>query len=157
MNGDSISLEQNYSSGSSSGNINTINQGAPNAGGYMVSTYSPPENVTAPLGNLALYTCSGGSYAQCDGGICFTSTNGKTSPLWGNVSGYQIICSCPVTATDGTFQVFGPRNCPKKAKDYDAICGANVNNTNNNGATIYIGSPLGVSKQLAACLTGKDQ
>ena len=158
-NGNSISEEQSYPFPSvppSGKNINTVNQGAP-TNGYMVSTYSPPAGVTSPNGNLALYTCDGGgSYAQCDGGICFTSTTGKSSPLWGAVSSNQIVCSCPITTTKTSFQVFGPNPCPKKPRDYDAICATNVSKVNN-GATIYIGSPSGYPEKLAACLTGTSQ
>src|SRR5271166_4103836 len=101
MHGNSISLQQTYPFPSvhPEGNINTMNQGAPGAGGYMVSTYSPPANVTSPAGNIAVYSCDGGTYAQCDGGLCFSSTTGKTSPLWGPVSNDQIVCSCPVKTT----------------------------------------------------------
>ena len=51
---------------------------------YMISTYSLPESIASPQGGAAVYTCSGGgdsgAYAQCDGGICFRSTEETTFP-----------------------------------------------------------------------------
>ncbi|MFM7085356.1 MAG: hypothetical protein ACKOW3_10215 [Hyphomicrobium sp.] len=155
MYGTSISTAQTYPFPStnsfteinSSGNIATVNQGAPGAGGYVVSTYSPPMSE-----NIALYTCNdGGSYAQCDGGLCFSSTTGKSSPLWGSVSSNQIICSCPITTSKNSFQVFGPATCPTSKAEYDAICSVNASRINN-GAVHYIGAPTGVPEGLAKCL-----
>jgi hypothetical protein len=157
MYGTSISSDQSYPfpSDNPSGNIVTVNQGAPSAGGYVVSTYSPPPGATTSSGDLAIYTCDeGGTFAQCDGGICFTSTVGKSSPLWGEVeSGKngQIICSCPVVTTKLPFQVMGPKPCPTDRATYDAVCGANVSKINN-GAIIYIGAPPGGFETLAVCL-----
>jgi hypothetical protein len=76
LHGNSISLPHNFPFPSirPAGNINTVNEGAPHRGGYIVSTYSPPAGAIGPQGNLAIYTCEGGSYAQCDGGLCFNST-----------------------------------------------------------------------------------
>ena len=56
---------------------------------YMISTYSLPESVASPQGGGAVYTCSGegsGAYAQCDGGICFRSTEDTTFP------GFESLC-----------------------------------------------------------------
>jgi hypothetical protein len=140
-------------------NIDTVNEDAP-INGYIVSTFSPPPGLTGPSGNLALYTCNaGGSYAQCDGGLCFTSTRAKHSPpppLWGAVSSSQIVCSCPIATPETSYQVFGPNQCPTTAKEYDEICAAGVTKTNN-GAVIYVGAPVGVPEKLAACLTGEPQ
>ena len=50
---------------------------------YMISTYSLPELIASPQGGGAVYTCSGdgsGAYAQCDGGICFRSTEETSFP-----------------------------------------------------------------------------
>ena len=65
--GDSISLPFRFGKGQ---DVCTVNaQGAAN--GYMVSTLSLAEEVTAPTGDMAIYTCparrSDGAYAQCDG------------------------------------------------------------------------------------------
>jgi len=150
LRGDSISLPQRFPFPPDKVNpddISTVNQGAPNRGGYMVSTYSPPSGA-----NLAVYQCEGGAYSQCDGGLCFTSTTGRNSPLWGHVSNNQIICSCPITESAVPFEVMGPSPCPTTAAEFDNICGSNVSRANN-GAITYIGSPVpGSFEKLAACL-----
>ncbi len=152
MNGTSISLDQSFPVPKPSGDITTINQGEPAAGGYVVSTYSPPAGATSPLGNLAIYNCyKGGTYAQRDGGICFTSTTGKSSPLWGDVGSSQIICSCPVVTTSVPFAVMGPKPCPADQATYDAVCGKNVSKVEN-GAMIYIGATPRAFETLAGCL-----
>src|SRR3954465_9297607 len=96
--GDSISLPFKFDKGE---NVCTVNaEGADN--GFMVSTFSLPPSVVAPSGDMALYTCPGatsdGAYAQCDGGLCFTSTEGGSfmrvaRPLKKG----EIVCSCPIT------------------------------------------------------------
>lgn len=160
MDGTSISVEQKYpwpatnafNSIKTSGNIANVNAKQPVKGGYVVSTYSPPAGAIGPSGDIALYTCNnGGSYAQCDGGLCFESTSGKSSPLWGKVGEKQIICSCPVTTTTSSFQVFGPGNCPTTQVAYDAVCATNASQINN-GAILYIGAPTGTPDALARCL-----
>jgi hypothetical protein len=164
LQGDSISLPQQFpfppQEGVTPRNISDMNNGQPKLGGYIVSTFSPPVGATSPNGNLAIYTCESGTYSQCDGGLCFTSTssNGqgggqiRNSPLWGNVSNKQIICSCPVQPSITPFEVMGPKPCPTTRAGYDAVCGANVSPVNN-GAITYIGSPVGF-ELAAACLVG---
>ncbi|HEX6011578.1 MAG TPA: hypothetical protein VFY87_07205, partial [Geminicoccaceae bacterium] len=99
--GDSISLPFRFGEGQ---DVCTVNaQGAEN--GYMVSTFSLAEEVTAPTGDMAIYTCparrSDGAYAQCDGGICFTSTQGRSFPGFDQpLQENEIICSCPITVAD---------------------------------------------------------
>ena len=135
------------------GNIATVNEGAPQSG-YIVSTYSNPAGLTKPAGNVAIYECDGGSYAQCDGGLCFTSTTGKTSPLWGDVSDSQIVCSCPVETSSFKFEVYGPNPCPTTAAAFDSVCGSNVSKANA-GAIIHIGGPgAGLGQSLATCVAG---
>jgi hypothetical protein len=159
MNGNSLSLGQQYPFPENhtfnaiprKGNIATVNKGPPGRKGYVVSTYSPPAGAIRPRRDLALYTCDSGSYAQCDGGICFTSTTGKTSPLWGQVGAREIICSCPVATTNTSFQVFGPGQCPTTRAGFDAVCAKNATAINN-GAILYIGSPTGGPEAFAACL-----
>lgn len=159
MRGTSISAELKYpfptdetiNSIPNSGNIATVNRRVPGGKGYIVSTYTPPAGVYSPRRDLALYTCDQGSYAQCDGGLCFTSTTGKSSPLWGKVKNNEIICSCPVTTTSTPFQIFGPGTCPTTAAEYDKVCAKNVTAAVN-GAILYIGSPAGGPQALAACL-----
>ena len=96
--GDSISLPFPMGKGEDVCAVNAA--GADNK--YMVSTYSTPEQVASPQGNGGVYTCSGGSaggaYAQCDGGLCFKSTEETTFPGFDKpVPKGQIICSCPIT------------------------------------------------------------
>ena len=161
LRGNSISLQQNFPSAPGNddnpGNIATVNEGAPNRGGYIVSTYSAPAGAVNPNGDLAVYQCErGGSFAQCDGGLCFTSTTGRNPPLWGPVSSSQIVCSCPIQTSAVPFEVFGPKPCPTTAAEYDAVCGANVSRANN-GATLFIGGPSGGFVSLAECLLGGQQ
>lgn len=134
-----------------SGDIATVNKGPPVLKGYVVSTYSPPRGAISPRTELALYNCDSGSYAQCDGGLCFGSTTGKTSSLWGKVGKNEIICSCPVVTTQLSFQVFGPGQCPTTREAYDAVCAKNAT-AQNNGAILYIGAAPGGPEALAACL-----
>ena len=99
--GNSISLP--FSMGKGEDICETNAAGADNK--YMVSTYSLPESIASPQGGGAVYTCpSGGSgaYAQCDGGICFRSTEEATFPGFDKpVPKGQIICSCPITQATG--------------------------------------------------------
>jgi hypothetical protein len=104
LEGDSISTPFDYDDNQ---NICTLNQQG-KTNGFRASTFSVPEDVESPDGKLALYTCPGennkgdggfpalGSYAQCDGGLCFTSTEGKSFPGFGDpLLQNEIICSCP--------------------------------------------------------------
>jgi hypothetical protein len=96
--GDSISLPFEFDA---SQDVCTVNaKGAAN--GYMVSTFSVPDSILAPKGDQAIYTCpaktSDGAYAQCDGGICFASTEGQSFPGFEQpLEKNQIVCSCPIT------------------------------------------------------------
>ena len=78
--GDSISLPFPMGKGVDVCAVNAA--GADNK--YMVSTYSMPEQIASPQGGVGVYTCeggkSGGAYAQCDGGLCFRSTEETTFP-----------------------------------------------------------------------------
>ncbi|HXC91550.1 MAG TPA: hypothetical protein VNV18_15415, partial [Stellaceae bacterium] len=127
--GDSISLPFNYGRNQ---DVCTVNaEGKKN--GYMVSTYSLPESTVAPGGDQALYDCpagtSNGAYAQCDGGVCFTGSEGQSFPGFDKpLKKNEIICSCPITKASPSamsgYQIAGPypceqsyfRNC-KKAFD----------------------------------------
>jgi hypothetical protein len=153
--GDSISLPFNYGKGKDVCSVNA--EGADN--GYMVSTFSLAASVTAPKGNMAIYTCPGaistGAYAQCDGGICFRSTQGQkfpgaNKPLKPN----QIICSCPITMAQPPapigYQIAGPYPC---RRSFFANCSKRVANTDT-GAKIYVGAPTGTATLLTRILNG---
>jgi hypothetical protein len=155
--GNSISLPFPMGKGEDVCSINAA--GASNK--YMVSTYSLPEQITSPKGGSAVYTCpsenSDGAYAQCDGGLCFLSTEKTTFPGFDKpVPKGQIICSCPITqaklgmATTG-YQILGPYPCDKSWFKY---CKSAVANSNT-GSTIYVGAPIGAVAGLAAQLNGK--
>jgi hypothetical protein len=112
--GDSISLPFQFDNGKDICAVNA--EGAAN--GYMVSTFRLPDAAVAPDGDQALYTCpagtSDGAYAQCDGGLCFTSTEEKSFPGFDRPLGQnQIICSCPITVANPStaklgYQIAGP-------------------------------------------------
>jgi hypothetical protein len=125
--------------------------------GYMVSTFSLPESVVAPTGHRALYTCpagSAGGYAQCDGGICFTSSNGSSFPGFDRPLGStDIICACPITQPSSSpvgYQIAGPYPC---VDSYFRFCNSQTSNTNT-GSTVKVGAPTGTAKFLALQLNG---
>jgi hypothetical protein len=122
--------------------------------GYMVNTFSVPDAVISPHGDHALYTCpagtSDGAYAQCDGGLCFTGTEGKSFPGFGApLSPGQIVCSCPITVANSAaaklgFQIAGPNPCQKSFFRYCNRSSANKQT----GSTIYAGAPTGTARFL---------
>jgi len=125
--------------------------------GYMVSTFSLPESVVAPNGHRALYTCPAGStggYAQCDGGICCTSSNGSSFPGFDKPLGSaDIICACPITQTPGSpvgYQIAGPYPCDDS---YFRYCNNQTANTST-GSTVKVGAPTGTARFLALQLNG---
>ncbi len=107
LRGDSISEPFDYGINQ---NICTLNQDG-KRNGYRASTFSYPDDVAFPNGKKAFYTCPGeanksqfinlghparGTYSQCDGGICFTSTKRRSFPGFaGRLRKKEIICSCP--------------------------------------------------------------
>jgi hypothetical protein len=152
--GDSISLPLQFDNGQ---DVCTVNaEGANN--GYMVSTFSVDDSVLSPNGTRAIYTCpartSDGAYAQCDGGICFTSTEGQSFPGFDEpLAKNQIICSCPITVANPTkaklgFQIAGPYPCQKSFFQYCKRATANTKT----GSTIYVGAPSGAARLLAHLL-----
>ncbi len=154
--GDSISLPFQMGKGVDVCAVNAA--GANN--NYMVSTYSMPEQIASPQGDLGVYTCNGGSsggaYAQCDGGLCFKSTVETTFPGFDKpVPKGQVICSCPITTASSSggqgYQILGPYPCDKSFFKY---CKSEVANTKT-GSTIYVGAPSGTAAALTALLTGK--
>ena len=162
--GNSASLPLNYPATSPQpspptlpGDVSDVNNEGTNQNLYMVSTYNPPAELTTPNGNLALYTCNKkGSYAQCDGGICFKTGATKTFPGVGIINPGEIICSCPIETTSKSYQVFGPGGdeCPTTKADYDAVCASGIK-ASDNGQVLKIGSPTGDAKILAQCLEEK--
>jgi hypothetical protein len=68
----------------------------------MVSTFEPGRVGSGTEGRSGDLHLPGGhfdgAYAKCDGGICFTSTEGKSFPGFDEpLKKDQIICSCPIT------------------------------------------------------------
>ena len=155
--GDSISLPFPMGKDEDVCSINAA--GAANK--YMVSTYSLPEAIVAPHGDQAIYTCPGessdGAYAQCDGGVCFRSTEETTFPGFDKpVPKGQIVCSCPITqASPGItaqgYSILGPYPCDKSFFKYCKSATAN----SKTGSTIYVGAPPGTAQALAVQLNGK--
>lgn len=154
--GDSISLALKFGDPQ---NVCTANaEGAQN--GYMVSTFSLPNSVVAPNGDKALYTCrasrSDGAYAQCDGGICFTSTEGQSFPGFDQpLKEHQIMCSCPMTVANPAtaklgYQIAGPYPCQSSFFDNCKSPDANTKT----GSTVYVGAPIGTARFLALMLDG---
>ena len=161
MHGNSLSLTQAYPAPPKpqEGDIQTINDigTAPDNGAFVVSTYSPPDGARSPSGDLAVYNCKRkGSYAQCDGGICFTNTSGKTFPGLGKLAENEIMCSCPIT-TAKVYEVFGPYPCPKTAAEFDQVCATGSRSTKN-GEYLRIGSPgRGNIQIFSDCLEPKPE
>jgi hypothetical protein len=155
--GDSISAPFSFDNDQDICSVNA--EGVDN--GYMVSTFSLPDSVVRPLGDQALYDCpastSTGAYAQCDGGLCFTSTEGQTFPGSDQpLQAGQIICSCPITVANPEtakgvgYQITGPYPC---RKSFFRNCKSATANTNT-GSKIYVGAPTGVARVLTRRLYG---
>ncbi len=154
--GDSISLSYNYGTDQNVCSLNAA--GAEN--GYMVSTFSVPDSIVAPDGDQALYTCpattSNGAYAQCDGGLCFTSTEGELPP--GSnlpLTDNEIICACPITVANPRtahlgYQIVGPYPCQQS---FFQNCNRATANTKT-GSQIFVGAPTGTGRLLARMLNG---
>jgi hypothetical protein len=145
--GDSLGLTHAYSAGDMypAGDIETVNViGTSGNAPFIVSTYSPPDPE-----RYALYSCNKpGAYAQCDGGICFNNTTGNPFPGLGIVGDGEIICSCPISIAS-KYHVWGPAECPKSAKEYDAICAVgSKKSVTRDGAILRIGNsgPVAVTK-----------
>jgi hypothetical protein len=152
--GDSISLPFKM------GNADACSTNAAGANNkYMISTYSLPDQIVSPQGRSAVYTCpagGSGAYAQCDGGICFRSTEETTFPGFEKpVPKGQIICSCPISlatsASSQAYQIMGPYPCDKSFFRYCKAATA----TSKTGSTIYVGAPIGTAQALAVLLNGK--
>lgn len=143
--GNSISSPFKYDNGNGAGNVCSVNaEGANN--GFMVSTFSLPSALVAPSGDQALYVCprtSRATYAKCDGGICFTSTTGKSFPgSNAQLGNDQIVCSCPVERANPVqgLEIIGPYPC--QASFFHQYCDAKTAN-GDNGSTLYDGTSIG--------------
>jgi hypothetical protein len=157
--GDSISLALDYDDGK---DVCTVNEEGAKNGSYMVSTYSYPESA-GPSGDKAIYTCPGatsnGAYAQCDGGICATSTQGRSFPGFEKpLAKDEIICSCPITEAHPKtakvgYQISGPYPCRKA---FFENCKSKTAN-NKTGSRIYVGAPTGTPRLLTYLLYGTNK
>jgi hypothetical protein len=157
MSGDSISVPFEFGHGQDICSVNA--EGAGN--GYMVSTFSVPASVIAPDGDQALYDCpastSTGAYAQCDGGVCFASSEGQSFPGFDQpLEQGQIICSCPITVADPAtatvgYQIAGPFPCQSS---FFRNCKSATASTNT-GSKIFVGAPTGSARLLAFELGGR--
>jgi hypothetical protein len=140
LKGDSISAPFNYDSS----NVCSVNAEGVN-NGYMVSTFSLPESLVAPSGNQALYACPRSSlaaYAKCDGGICFTSSTGRSFPGSNTPLGdNQIMCSCPIERANPIqgLEIIGPYPCEES---FFQNCDRTVANKDT-GSTLYDGTSIG--------------
>ena len=119
----------------------------------------PPSNP-----DVASYTCPGarpgkagsnGAYAQCDGGICFKSTQGQEFPGFdGPLAKDEIICSCPITTQSPLnpvgYQISGPYPCQQS---YFDNCNKKTANSDT-GSTLFVGAPTGAFDVLSKLLTG---
>ena len=109
-----------------------------------------PNLITCPAGT------SDGAYAQCDGGLCFTSTEEKSFPGFDRPLGQnQIICSCPITVANPStaklgYQIAGPHPC--QASFFQNCKKATANRKT--GSTIYVGAPTGTPRFLTRQLYG---
>jgi hypothetical protein len=147
--------------------------------GFTVSTYSPPRQMQKnynpaeeQLGPpMALYDCpgatigsSGGYSAQCDGGVCFDSTSGKTFPGLGPIGKDEIVCSCPpIPNIPVGYQTAGPWFCEPGDPNLDGRCCdtayqekfCNVRQVLRTGTELVVSAPTGVASFLARKLTGE--
>jgi hypothetical protein len=154
--GDSISLPFEFDGQ----DVCSVNADGP-TNGVMVRTFRLPDSVLEG-GNKALYTCrsgtADGSYAQCDGGLCFTSTEASPSfpgfdePL----APSEIICSCPITTADPDQATFGYQIAgPFPWEDSFFENCSSVTTNRRTGSTIPVGAPTGVPRLLTRLLDGE--
>lgn len=176
LNEESISISYEYQENGKTKNIcDLLLDGTTN--GFTVSTYATPRQIvtdynqaTEKLGPpMALYTCATQNDriaygAQCDGGICFDSTQGKNFPGLGHIEEDEIVCSCPPTLNPTLrFQVAGPWSCkPGDANGnneccdqsyYNDIC--NVTSVSTTGTLLAVSAPAGSAAMLSKILDGE--
>jgi len=138
MSGNSLALTHEYP-GPPEGDAATVNALGNAEDTYMVSTYSPPN-----ISGHSVYRCIGtGSYAQCNGGLCFKNTSGKDFPGFqgaDTVAADEIICSCPPKQAK-IYNVWGPSDCPTSRQVFDGICGKGPKKaTFADGVSLHVGS-----------------
>jgi len=160
LEGESISAPFEYTEGTGGKkNICDLNAQGVNEDSYMASTYSLPADVLEG-GSQAVYTCpsnSTGAYAQCDGGLCFTSTSGMTFPGFeGTLEEDEIVCACPITSATTAnspfgYQFVGPYPCQASVFEQ---CTRETNTRT--GTNIPVGAPSGVPRALTIALTGEN-
>lgn len=141
-----------------------------NSEGYRVSTFSlSPAYPVYEGDDGAVYRCpsnSPGSYAQCDGGLCFERVSQMTGAqdLFGK---NQIMCSCPIVEASGRrgpYNAYGPfdpnERAPRQCSPEDCamVCGAgSAPIRNGTGPDIPIGAPIGSGRVLACELAAYQQ
>jgi len=176
MNEKSISISFNYEENGQSKDVcNLLLDG--NNNGFTISTYATPRQIeadynpeTEKLGPpMGYYTCltksSPQAYgAQCDGGVCFNSTQGKDFPGLGHINEGEIVCSCPPTLSSSPgFQIAGPWNCkPGDANENNQCCDQDyyndmctVTSVKSTGTILAVSAPIGGAKALSTILDGK--
>lgn len=174
--GRSISNPYSYRSenGTKKNVCNLLTEGPPN--GFTVSTYSTPRQIRKDYDEslerggppLALYTCDqrtnqnavGAYSAQCDGGLCFSGTQGRDFPGLGRLKSDQLICSCPPKANQSPFQIIGPWSCQPGESNikgrccdrsfFKRYCG--IHSIKKTGTLIPVGAPAGVGRRLSNAL-----
>ena len=129
--------------------------------------YRPKEERLGPP--LALYTCpvsdaTEGYSAQCDGGLCFTSTQGQEFPGFGQLEEDEIICSCPIVANSRNgFQMAGPWNCNPGNRNKNGRCCdesfqnefCGVSSKAPTGTSMVVGASTGFAAILSTELDGQ--
>ncbi|CAM3974074.1 hypothetical protein [Pseudoalteromonas byunsanensis] len=175
LNEPSISISFDYQENGQNKNIcDLLLQGKDNQ--FTVSTYATPRQIekdydpeTEKLGPpLGFYTCSGQSSeaaysAQCDGGVCFNSTQGTNFPGLGHISDNEIVCSCPPSQNPTKrFQIAGPWLCKPGATNDDNECCdqdyynemCSVSSISTTGTKLAVGAPAGGAATLSKLLDG---
>lgn len=177
LNEKSISLPFSFQQGGETKNVcDLLLDGIGN--GFTVSTYATPRQLETDYDRakerlgppLAIYTCTGNSdttsgfSAQCDGGICFTSTRGREFPGFGRLREDEIICSCPPVQTSPTgFQISGPWYCRPGDRNRDGRCCdrqfhdtfCSVDSITQTGTEIAVGAVTGFPAILSKKLDGE--
>lgn len=176
LNEESISISFEYEENGQTRNVCDLLLDGEN-NGFTVSTYATPRQIeadynpkTEKLGPpMGLYTCATKddltAYgAQCDGGICFDSTQGKEFPGLGHIKDDEIVCSCPPTLNPTLrFQIAGPWSCkPGDSNENNQCCDQNyynsmckVTSVSATGTVLAVSAPAGSAVTLSTILDGE--